>query len=173
MKWKANARRPVRTVAAFQTDMAKATTALSHSPRMGTVNGKPCVLRTHIRDGIQTDEDGGKSVIASETFRKGDYIFPIAYVHVQLGIVGETKDVKLTSRGWAVYLDAVLRDETGAPVKYEGCQIDMSGWYLESSVKDAGLGQNTVRPGNTELSFADVDAARTERARRLTVMGLV
>ena len=65
-----------------------------------------------------------------------------------------------------IYLDAVLRDKSGNPVKVEGCEIDMSGWYPEDELRDAGLGKEVLRLGAMAPSYDDMQAARVARIRR-------
>ena len=167
MEWKANARRRPKFTEHFQKRSDQATTALAQSPIMIS-HGKPVVLWTHTRDFVDSiDESGAKTIVASMVFRQGDYIFPKAYLHPGKGIVGEPKDARLTDRGWVIYLDAVLRDKDGYPVKVEGCEIDMSGWYLESDLRDAGLGKDTLRLGAMSPSMDELNEARSARIRKL------
>ena len=165
MKWKANARRRSNTAAARLAAMDDAVVELVRNP-IRMLHGKPVVVWSHTRDFIETDNDGTKAVVASIDFRQGDYIFPKAYLHPQKRIVGETKDARFTERGWLIYLDAVLRDSAGEPVTIDGCEIDMSGWYLENSLRDANLGMETIRLGATAPSIAELDTMRVARIRR-------
>lgn len=113
--------------------------------RMEMYHGKARVKNTHTRDLV---EDG--QVVATETFRRGDILFPVSYVHSSKPIYGETKDVRYTSRGWEVYIDAVLRNrETGEVVlDPEGFEIDLSGWYPESCLRPVEAeGVEFVTPG--------------------------
>jgi len=146
--------------------MDDAVTALVRKP-FHMSNGKPQVLWTHTRDFVEEDETGTRAIVASMVFRQGDYIFPKAYLHPSKRIVGETKDARFSERGWIVYLDAVLRDKSGHPVKVEGCEIDMSGWYLESELRDAGLGKETIRLGATAPSIKDLALMRVARIRKM------
>ena len=130
------------------------------------IEGKPCVRTRHSRDVC----DEGQ-VIASIDFRIGQYVFPVAYYHPGTEklprFVGETKDVRhIPDKGWAIYLDAVLRDNDGEPVlNQDGLEIDLSGWFLESHLEDAGMGMETFRVGATAPSLAELVRERLERAR--------
>ena len=165
MEWKANARRRPQNAAAFRDRMDGAVTSLVTNP-IRMLHGKPLILWTHTRDFVETDDTGKSTVVASMDFRQGEYIFPQAYLHPAKRIVGETKDARFTTRGWVVFLDAVLRDKAGEPVKIDGCEIDMSGWYLESELRDAGLGKQTIRLGATAPTFGDLEASRVARIRK-------
>lgn len=168
MKWKENAREKPSSAAAFQRDLSEAT--LSFAGEAIRLNhGKPLVTRTHVRDFIEADEQGNRAITVSMTFREGCYIFPRAYLHPKRKFVGETKDVRFKQgRGWEIYLDAVLRDTDGNPVLVNGQEIDMSAWYLESELKDAGLGMEIIRPGSTIPSINQIEENRSARIRRNT-----
>ena len=165
MKWKDNARRRPKTGLATRKRMEEAVVALAPNP-IRIVNGKPLILVSHTRDFVEHDENGHSEVIASINFRHGDYIFPKAYLHPGKRIVGEPRDARMTARGWVIYLDAVLRDKNGEPVQIDGCEIDMSGWYLESDLRDAGLGMETLRLGALSPSIEDLEAGRVARIRK-------
>lgn len=166
MKWKSNARQRISTAESFRQRCEEATSAFVRNPiRMS--EGKPCILWTHTRDVVEEDETGAKTIVATMVFQQGSYIFPKAYLHPGKKIVGETKDARFTKRGWVVYLDAVLRDNSGYPVKIEGCEIDMSGWYLESELRDADLGMEVICLGATAPSIADLEAGRVARIRKI------
>lgn len=168
MKWKTNARKRPMALGHFRDQADQAVSAPVHNPVMIS-NGKPLVLRTHTRDFVETDEETGESsIVASMVFRQGDYIFPKAYLHPGKMIVGEPKDARFTLRGWVIYLDAVLRDKSGHPVKIDGCEIDMSGWYLESELRDAGLGMDVLRLGAMSPSKDELNETRSARIRKLT-----
>lgn len=173
MEWKKNARKFPKAVKHFR--QAAGESAVPFRPKpIQLVNGKPCVVRTHTVDLVVADEDGQKSIAATTTFRQGQYIFPVAYVHPKTKVIGETKDVRFSPDiGWEIYLDAVLRDPaSGEPVLIDGVKIDMSGWYKESDLIDAEFGLDTIKPGKMAPKPDDLAAARTERARRLTNVGL-
>lgn len=165
MKWKTNARKRSISAKSIRERMDGAVSTLVTNP-IRMCHGKPAVLWTHTRDFLEEDESGAKAVVASITFRQGDYIFPKAYLHPGKRIVGEPKDARFTERGWVVYLDAVLRDKSGEPVKIEGCEIDMSGWYLESSLRDANLGKEVLRLGAMAPTYDEMQAARVARIRQ-------
>lgn len=154
MQWKAKPRKKPARREALNTEIAERPPRMTDTrqPWQGRatqrtfktvelVHGKPRIACTHVRDLVIDGE-----VQASTRFRAGDFLFPVAYIHPKKRIFGETKDVRYTDRGWLVYLDAVLRDKTGNPVRIDGCEIDMSGWFLESHLKDAGLGLEPIRP---------------------------
>jgi len=113
---------------------------------MEKYHGKARVKNTHTRDLV---EDG--QVVATETFHRGDILVPVSYVHKDRPLYGETKDVRHSpSRGWEIYLDAVLRNpETGEVViDPEGFEIDLSGWYPESCLRPVDAdGVDFVTPG--------------------------
>ena len=173
MEWKKNARKFPKASKHFRDAVVESAAPFLPKP-IQLVNGKPCVVRTHTADFVVADSDGHRSIAATTTFRQGQYIFPVAYVHPETRMVGETKDVRFSPDiGWEIYLDAVLRDPaSGEPVLIEGVEIDMSGWYKESSLIDAGFGLDTIRPGKMVPKPDDRAAARTERARRLANVGL-
>lgn len=155
MQWKKSPRRKPASREALQTEVAERPPRMVDTRQqwqgraahrtfktMEVVNGKPRVAHTHTRD-LVTDGE----IQASFTFRAGDFLFPVAYIHPEKRIYGETKDARHTARGWLIYLDAVLRDNEGNPVLVDDCEIEMSGWYLESRLKDAGLGLEPIRLG--------------------------
>ena len=147
MRWKegARARCPKRQRAALAADIEE-NGRFHISDNMGKWEGLPICLVSHERDVV---EDG--EYIGTLSMRRGDVIVPKTYVHPKLGIIGDTLDVKKTSKGIAVYIDAILRDkETGEPLLYDLMEIDASGWFLLSELIDAGFGPTTVQPGRRE-----------------------
>lgn len=152
MQWKQNARRrPITRLESVGETLAKP---------IHRVGGKLVVNRDHTRDLVR---DG--QVAASITFRRGEYILPAAYVHKRRRFLGYTRDAKVTSRGWAIYLDAVLTDKSGQPVLVDGCEVDLSGWYLEDSLRDAGIGAEPIKLGATVPSESERLAAKVAAAR--------
>jgi len=131
---------------------------------MEKYHGKARVKNTHTRDLVE-----GGQVVATETFKRGDILFPVSYVHKSRPLYGETKDVRYTSRGWEVYLDAVLRNpETGEVViDPEGFEIDLSGWYPEAAlraVEDEGVA--FVTPGKYKPEAGEEDAWKFDGVTR-------
>jgi len=165
MEWKKNARKIPTN---HMRRKLEENTDTFFDKRVVTRNGKPWVVWDHTRDLIAEDDQGVKTIIASTQLKRGDYLFPIAYVHPQGGFVGETKDARFTETGWLVYIDAVLRDRlTGEPVKLIGDQlIEKSGWFRESDLRDANLGIAVIRPGATSPSVEDLVDAREARIKR-------
>ena len=164
MKWKNNARKiPTNYMRAKLEEDVKT----FYDKPIITRHGKPWVVWDHTRDFCEVDDEGVSTIVASTEFKRGEYIFPCAYVHPR-GFVGETKDARYTETGWIVYLDAILRNKTtGEPVKHDNGQvIDLSGWYRESDLKDAGLGLEQIQPGATAPSVNDLLDARVARAKR-------
>ncbi len=164
MGWKSTARRiPAAHMRAKHKESAKS----FFTENIVIRNGKPWVVKDHIMDFIGEDDDGNKYIEASTRFRRGEYIFPSAYLHTDKRFVGETKDVRLHQNGeWQILLDAVLRDSSGNPILVEGQEIDLSGWFAESSLQDAGLGKLPIRPGATNPTEKDILQAREDRIRR-------
>jgi len=163
MEWKANARKFPKC--SIKKSMEGNTQELAPEPiRMH--NGKPKVMRTHARDIVEEMEDGTKQVFATVTLKEGEYAFPKAYFHKRLRFVGFTTDARYTDRGWAVYLKGELRDKSGSLVKFEGSKVDMSGWYLESALKDAGLGPVALKLGKMSMTITQLEKAREERIAR-------
>lgn len=181
-EWKRNARTIPSSVykAAHERQMAEAILPFNprypHNPlvhkgasfeggeRMETYHGKPRVKNTHTRD---LCEDG--RVVATETFRRGDILVPVSYVHKSRPMYGETKDVRHTSRGWEVFLDAVLRNpETGEVViDPEGFEIDLSGWYPESCLRAVDEeGVDFVTPGKYKPDADDDDVWKVDGITR-------
>ncbi len=161
MKWKENARTAIGCVEIL--GMAGAMRGLS-APIV-IRHGKHYVAWTHTRDICEEDENGDRSISATMTFNEGEYLFPFAYLHAGKGIVGYPKDAKMTERGWVIYLDAVLRDKSGHPVIVEDQEIDMSGWYLESTLTDADHGKEPLKLGAMTPSIEEMIDARNLRIR--------
>jgi hypothetical protein len=138
--------------------------------RMELRNGKPFVLETHTRDLHQVDEETGKKYIAASTrLMRGQYVFPAWYLHTKMRFVGKVVDVRFREgRGWEIYLDGILRDKSGKPVphpRYPSLDIDCSGWYPESDLRDAGFGLKPIKPGKMRSESAIIEA-RNERIKR-------
>ena len=167
MGWKSTARRiPAAHMRAKHEEFARNNPDSFYQKSIVTRHGKPWVTRDHIVDYTETDEDGTKYIAASMTLRQGNYIFPQAYLHPEKRFVGELKDIRLRQDGsWDVLLDAVLRDLSGNPVLFEGQEVDLSGWFHESSLKDACLGKVSIRQGASLPSINEIQAARDERRR--------
>ena len=168
MGWKSTARRiPAAHMRAKHEEFARENPQSFFKKGVVLRHGKPWVTKDHIIDFTDEDEDGVKYIAASTKLRQGDYIFPKAYLHPEKRFVGETKDIRLRQDGsWDVYLDAVLRDSSGNPILVEGQEIDLSGWFAESRLKDAGLGAEPIRQGASAPSIEEIQAARHERMRR-------
>lgn len=167
MEWKKNARKIPTN---HMRRKLEEETETFFDKRVVTRNGKSWVVWDHTRDLVVEDDQGVKTIIASTKLKRGDYLFPCAYVHPQGGFVGEVKDARLTESGWIIYIEAVLRDRlTGEPVKlkaFGGCMVDKSGWFRESSLRDAKLGIAVIRPGATSPSVEDLVDAREDRIKR-------
>ena len=131
-------------------------------------HGKAFVENDHIRDLFSEDEDGKKRVVASVRLRRGQYLFPTHYLHTKKRFVGKVKDVRHTeARGWEIYIEGVLRSpSTGEPVLFNGSQIDCSGWYLESDLKDAKLGVSPIKSGASLPTESELIESRNRRIRR-------
>lgn len=168
MGWKSTAREiPAAHMRAKHEEFARNNPDSFYQKSIVTRHGKPWVTRDHIVDYTETDEDGTKYIAASMTLRQGYYIFPQAYLHPEKRFVGELKDIRLRQDGsWDVLLDAVLRDSSGNPILVEGQEVDLSGWFAESSLKDAGLGMEPIRQGASMPSIEEIIEARHARIRR-------
>lgn len=164
MQWKRNARKLPAFVQARALENATremvergnqwSRRIIGETKRVRDYHGKPQIAVTHTRD---LCDDG--QVIASETFKAGDIIVPVAYTHKARKLYGETRDLIHTPKGWRIYLEAVLRDpETGEIVlDRDGFEIDLSGWFYESELSPVeDLGQAPITPGKF-----DPDAAYT------------
>lgn len=128
------------------------------------VNGKARVFETHTVDMVEDNE-----VVASITFKKGQYLLPVAYYHPSKKIFGQTVDAKYTpERGWIIYLDAILRDKDGEPIMIDGQEVDMSGWYPESTLKDAGMGMEAFTLGSLTPSIRTMQVNDANRMRKVT-----
>lgn len=162
MKWKRKARIKKRVVPPEKMSVYPFVASEPNPKPVIKIGDKPAICKDHIRDQCIDGE-----VVASTEFRAGEYVFPIVYVHPKRKIVGETKDARyIPEKGWAIYLDAVLRDKKGNPVKLaDGREVDLSGWYLESSLKDAGLGMETIALGATVPSEAERERERNRPKR--------
>jgi len=166
VKWKRNARVKKRVVPVEEMSAYPFVAGEPNPKPVIRIGNKPSICNGHIRDQCIDGE-----IVASTEFRAGEYVFPIVYVHPKRKIVGETKDARyIPDRGeWAIYLDAVLRDKKGNPVKLaDGREVDLSGWYLESSLQDAKLGMDTIRLGATVPSDANIQSERNRTKRKPT-----
>lgn len=168
MGWKSTARSiPAAHMRAKLEKAAKENPQTFYKKSRVKRHGKTWVTRDHIVDLTLEDEDGIKYIAASTEMKQGDYIFPRAYLHPTKKFVGELKDIRLRQDGsWDVLLDAVLRDLSGNPVLFEGQEVDLSGWFHESSLKDACLGKVSIRQGASLPSINEIQAARDERRRK-------
>jgi len=162
MQWKRNARKlPVFVQARALENQTRemvergnqwSRRIIGETKRVRDYHGKPQIAVTHTRD---LCDDG--QVIASETFKEGDIIAPVAYTHKTRKLYGETRDLIHTPKGWRIYLEAVLRDpETGEIVlDWDGYQIDLSGWFYESELSPVeDLGQAPITPGKFDPEAA-------------------
>lgn len=164
MKWKKNARKIPTN---YMRKKLQENMNVFYGGPIAMRHGKPWVVWDHTRDFCEADEEGVKTIVATSEFKRGEYIFPCAYLHPR-GFVGETKDVRYTETGWIVYLDAVLRNKTtGDPIRHENGQVyDMSGWFREADLKDANLGLEKIMPGATDPSVNELCEARMTRIKR-------
>jgi len=166
MKWKKNAR---KIPASHMRKKLKEDMKVFHQKRMIMRHGKPWVVWDHTRDACVADDEGVKTIVASQEVKRGEYIFPHTYKHPARGFIGETKDIRYTESGWMVYLDAVLRNKTtGKPVKLaSGQTVDMSGWFYESDLVPAeSFGKKFIAPGATDPSVNELCEARIARIKR-------
>lgn len=165
MKWKNNARtlpasihrRAVSNKAQFMVENGNpwSRRIIGETKRMRDYHGKPQVAVTHQRDFC----DGGQ-VVATERFKAGDIIAPVAYTHKKRKLYGETRDLVHTENGWRIYLETVLRDPaTGEIVlDQDGFEIDLSGWFNESDLAPVDeMGLTPITPGkfDPEAAYRD------------------
>ena len=167
-----------RCLATIRQDVSLSSVALD-ARKVTIVNGKPLVTVTHARDFTDSDGDGKPVVSGTMTLRAGTYILPRMYVHPSriivngegYPVVGTTCDARfIPEMGWIVLLDAVLRTRDGKPVLKHGCRIEMSGWFLESALKDAGQGFKAIRLGKTAPNRGDIGQFRADRIRKARAM---